>query len=96
MIHEGCSTHPKPYQKCWQKARSRHKLPPDWPVGSAAPNAPDAAEEGSSFEAAAGPEGLSVSGIGPDVGRAGVTDEVALVEDLAVDAASDLLCVAHN
>ena len=81
MIHEGCNTHPQPYQKCWQKARSRHELPPDWPVGSAAPNAPDAAEEGSSFEAAAEPEGSSAFGTGPTVVRAGVADEVALLED---------------
>ena len=47
----------------WQSARSHYKLPPDGPVCPAAVGAPDAAEDGSSCEAAAGPEGSSVLGM---------------------------------
>ena len=64
-----------------QSARSHYKLPPDGPFGPAAVDAPEAAEEGSSFEAAAGPDGSSAFGMEPIVMRAGVAEEVALLED---------------
>ena len=69
-----------------QSARSHYKLPPDEPVGPAAVGAPDAAEDGSSIEAAAGPEDSSAFGMDPIVMRAGVADEVALLEEGSDDA----------
>ena len=84
MIHKEHNTHPYHTRNVRGTARSHHKLPPGCSDGSAAPAAPDGAEERVSVEAAAGSDERPASGIGPGVGRAGVADDGALVEDATI------------